>query len=90
MSTLFSMRANAASRRKRDLPHDPRKLSRKRKEARLSQRALAAATGCSNGHISMLEDGKHGASPAMLGRIADVLGCDITDLMPDEPDRIAS
>jgi transcriptional regulator with XRE-family HTH domain len=75
---------------KRELPHDPRKLIRRRRAAGFTQRGLALEIGCSNGHISMLEHGRHGASPPMLARIARACGCTITDLMPDEPSRIAS
>lgn len=67
-----------------DLTHDPRKLKLRRVAARLSVTKLAALAGCSKAHLSMLEDGQHGASPEMLGRFADALGCRITDLMPDE------
>jgi predicted transcriptional regulator len=67
------------------LTHDPRKLRRKRYEAGLSVTELAALAECSKAHVSMLEKGGlHSASPVMLRRFAQVLDCEIADLMPDE------
>ena len=34
--------------------------------------------------ISGLEAGKRGTTPETLGALADALGCDMTELMPDK------
>ena len=67
---------------------DPGKLRRKRIVGGLDQADLAERTGLHQTHISLLERGKRGTTAKTLGILADALGCDITDLMPDEkPER---
>jgi transcriptional regulator with XRE-family HTH domain len=61
---------------------DKDKLREKRIRARLTQSGLARKAGLHQTHIYLLEAGKRGTTPATLGLLADVLGCDITDLMP--------
>lgn len=68
---------------------DPDKLRLKRIRARMTRSALARRAGLHHTHISLLERGKRGTTPETLGVLADVLGCDITDLMPDETDVAA-
>lgn len=51
-----------------------------RAAARMSQSALAAATGLSNGYISLLETGQRRPSPAALEMLAAVLGTTVTYL----------
>lgn len=63
---------------------DPRKLQARRIRARLTGPALAERAGLCKATISALERGQRRGSLETLGLIADVLGCDITDLMPDE------
>jgi transcriptional regulator with XRE-family HTH domain len=65
-------------------PFDPDKLQAKRVMARLSRPALAKRAGLTQSHIWLLESGKRGTTPETLGILADVLGCDITELMPDK------
>jgi transcriptional regulator with XRE-family HTH domain len=65
---------------------DPDKLRLKRIRARMSRPALARRAGLHPSHVAFLERGKRGTTPETLGLLADVLGCDITELMPDEPD----
>jgi transcriptional regulator with XRE-family HTH domain len=65
-------------------PLDKRKLQMKRLRAGLSQRALAKLAELDPSYIRLLELGDRGPSPKTLNVLADVLGCDITDLMPDE------
>lgn len=68
------------------LTHDPVRLRRRRIRAGLTVRALAAQSGYSPAHVSMLESGEHhGASPTCLAKFAEVIGCTIDDLMPAEP-----
>jgi transcriptional regulator with XRE-family HTH domain len=71
--------------RDRKLNQDPARLRRRRLAARLNVTQLAAKAGCSLSYLWQLEHGSYSASADMLGRIADALGCDITDLMPPEP-----
>jgi transcriptional regulator with XRE-family HTH domain len=68
----------------RELSQDPRRLKRRRIVARMNQSELALKAGCSAPYLCELEKGTYSASPAILGGLADALGCDITDLMPAE------
>ena len=63
---------------------DKRKLRLKRIRAGLTQPQLAKIAQLHPSHISLMERGGRGASPRTLNTLADVLGCDITELMPDE------
>ena len=63
---------------------DRRKLQAKRIRARMTAAELARRIGVNRSFIPAVERGESGVSPATLGALADVLGCDITDLMPDE------
>jgi transcriptional regulator with XRE-family HTH domain len=62
---------------------DKDKLREKRIRARLTRPGLARKAGLHPTHIYLLETGKRGTTPETLGTLADVLGCDIADLMPD-------
>jgi transcriptional regulator with XRE-family HTH domain len=66
---------------------DPGRLRRKRIEAGLTQGALAAKAEISQAYMSMIERGTGSASAPVLGRLAQVFGCEIADLMPPEPGR---
>jgi transcriptional regulator with XRE-family HTH domain len=72
---------------KQDRPknQDPTRLRRRRVAARLSITELAAMAGCSVSYLWQLENGDYSASPELLGRLADGIGCDITEIMPPEP-----
>jgi transcriptional regulator with XRE-family HTH domain len=70
--------------RGRDLNQSPQRLRRRRVAARLSLTELADKAGCSAPYLSQLERGIYSASAEMLGKVADALGCEITDLMPPE------
>ena len=63
---------------------DKRKLRMKRIRAGLTRSALARLAGLHPSYIRLLELGDRGGSPETLNTLADVLGCDITELMPDE------
>lgn len=63
---------------------DPDKLRDKRIRARLTRPALARIAGLDSTHIFKLEKGVRGTTPKTLGALADALGCDIADLMPDK------
>ncbi|MCC9712039.1 helix-turn-helix domain-containing protein [Streptomyces sp. MNU76] len=64
---------------------DPGRVRRKRIQAGLNQTTLALKAGISKNHMSQVERGVTGASPRVLKQLADVLGCEIADLMPPEP-----
>lgn len=67
---------------------DKRKLRLKRIRAGLTQPQLARAANLHPSHISYMERGDRGTSPKTLNVLAEILRCDITDLMPDEkPER---
>ena len=59
-----------------------RKLRIMRVSADLRQSDLAERAGLHQTSISLLERGKRGTTPETLGVLADVLGCDIADLLP--------
>ena len=61
-----------------------RKLRIQRVSADLRQSDLAERAGLHQTHISLLERGKRGTTEETLGVLADVLGCDVASLMPDE------
>ena len=63
---------------------DREKLRDKRIRAGWSRAELARRANLHSTHIDMLERGLRGTSPKTLNVLADVLGCDITDLMPDK------
>jgi len=63
---------------------DKDKLRNQRIRARLDQPALAERVGVDKSFISAIERGIRGVSPQTLGTLADVLGCDIADLMPEQ------
>jgi transcriptional regulator with XRE-family HTH domain len=63
---------------------DKRKLRLKRIRAGLTQPQLAALANLHPSHISYMERGGRDTSPKTLNVLADIFGCDITDLMPDE------
>jgi transcriptional regulator with XRE-family HTH domain len=73
---------------------DSTKLRRKRIEAGMNASDLAKAAGYEASHIRLLERGKRSATPRSLGRIAEALGCPITDLLApgafDAPDSKAA
>lgn len=69
---------------------DPHELRRRRIEAGLSQTALAQQAGISKQHMSMVERGAAGASPDLMRRYAEILGCTIADLMPPKAKAAAS
>ena len=60
-----------------------RKLRIARVIADLQQDELAERAGVHQTFISLLERGKRGTTPATLAKLAEGLGCDIADLMPD-------
>lgn len=70
----------------RRLPQDPARLFRRRVRARLTQDQLAEKAGTSKSTISRLENGNAAAEVETLHRIAEALGCDVTELMPVEPE----
>jgi transcriptional regulator with XRE-family HTH domain len=58
---------------------DADKLRILRITKRLSQNELARRSGVSRSYISMIENKEKEPSLAVLGRIADALGCSIKD-----------
>lgn len=89
--TLVSMTVTRRSvNTRRPLNQDPVRLRRRRVAKRLSITELARIAGCSVPYLSQLERGLYSASPAVLGALADALGCEIADLMPPEKkDKVA-
>jgi transcriptional regulator with XRE-family HTH domain len=66
-------------------PLDVRRLKRLRTEKGLSQTALARKAGMTKQMLNAVESGRSHFSPASLARIADALGCEIKELLPEEP-----
>lgn len=65
-------------------PIDPRRLTRRRVEAGLSQNALAQRIGASKQLVSAVSLGKASFSPEALAKVAEVLDCQIADLLPED------
>lgn len=64
---------------------DPKAFRRRRIAAGLSVTDLAEKAGVSKSHLSGVERGTAGFSPKNLKAIADVLGCEVHDLLIPEP-----
>ena len=64
------------------LTQEPDRVWRKRVEAGLEQYELAAKAAIHPSKMSRIESGRLAAKPAELHRLAEVLGCHVTDLMP--------
>ena len=60
------------------------RLRTARERARLSTRDVAARAGVSAGFISQLENGKRGASVAVLKRISAAVGISVADLLTEQ------
>ncbi len=69
-----------------ELSQDPRRLRRRRIASAMTLKQAAAKIGCSESHLSELENGKWSARPATLASLADAYGCRVIDLMPREED----
>lgn len=59
-------------------------LKRLRKSADLSQEELAGRANVNRNYIGKLERKENSATTDMLAKLADVLGCDIVDLVAPE------
>ena len=59
------------------------RLRARRKSLGLTQRQLAELAGTDQSHISRLEQGRKGATTAMLHRIAQALGLSLAELLGD-------
>lgn len=59
-------------------------IMRMRQEKGITQAALAEAAGVSQPFIYDLERGHRGAKMETLEKIADVLGCSVSELYDDE------
>ena len=66
-------------------PQDPQRLQRRRIQAGLNRRELAAKVGVHKSYVGRLERGLASASPRLLKRFAEFFHCEIADLMPPEP-----
>jgi len=62
---------------------DPDKLRARRIRAGLDRPSLAARAGLNKSFISLIERGQRGVSVQTLHKFAEVLDCDIDDLMPE-------
>ncbi|MCK2214246.1 helix-turn-helix domain-containing protein [Actinomadura sp. ATCC 31491] len=70
--------------RRRALYQNPAAVRRHRILAGLTQMALAARAEVTDAHVSKIENGKSSVSPEVLARIANELGCKVTDLLAPE------
>lgn len=64
------------------LDHDPVALRTRRVELGRALSDVANDAEISKGHLSELERGTRNPSPGVLKRLAEVLDCATTDLMP--------
>jgi transcriptional regulator with XRE-family HTH domain len=74
------MPTSSRPRRKSPVSHKPEALEWARRRAGWRQAALAREVGISRSLLSEAEKGTRGLSPAMLIKLAEVLGCPITVL----------
>lgn len=58
---------------------DPAAILRRRWHAGLTQVELAQLAGISDGQLSKIENGKSGAAPGTLRKLAEALGCTVAD-----------
>jgi transcriptional regulator with XRE-family HTH domain len=70
--------------RRQPVLQDRERVRRKRIEAGLEQQQLAAKARISPQHMNAIELGNRSASPPVLRRIARVLRCPISELLPAE------
>ena len=63
---------------------DPQRLQRRRVEAGLNRKELAAKAGIHRSYVTWLEAGGRNASPRVLKRLANALNCEVADLLPPE------
>lgn len=66
-----------------DLLQDGETLRLRRIHAGLNQKDLADKAGLHQSHISLLESGDRSATPRTLARLADALGCKVSDLLAE-------
>jgi len=59
-------------------------IAQLRRKAGLTQSELAGKTGTSERHIRRLESGRYHVSGRLLQRLAQVLNCQVSDLMAPE------
>lgn len=71
--------------RQRHVPIDGERVRRLRIEAGYNQLQLAEMAGITGVHLSGIECGRSGPSPATAKRIAESLGVTIRDLLLAEP-----
>ena len=64
---------------------NPTKIRQWREFRDMTQAELGEKVGLSEGHISMLENGKRGYTQPTLEAIAKVLGCMVSDLIDHDP-----
>lgn len=83
-------RVNGQGGKNRSLSQEPRRLKWRRIAAGLTIRQAAAKAGVSMGTISELENGNYSATAPTLAALAKAYECEITDLMPDEPNGKAA
>ena len=73
------------------LLHNPAKFRRRRVLAGLTLAGLGQrAGGVSKGFIRELETGTRSPSPPMLKRLSEAMGCDMEELLADEPGGTAA
>jgi transcriptional regulator with XRE-family HTH domain len=72
------------------MPDLPTRIRRYRKAAGLSQIALARALGISGPSVNEWESGKSRPSIERLPDLAQILGCDVADLVENRPDPLAA
>ncbi|MFE9127001.1 helix-turn-helix domain-containing protein [Streptomyces sp. NPDC007148] len=64
---------------------DPQRLQRRRIQAGLNRKELAAKVGCHKSYVGRIERGLGNPSPRLLKQFAEALDCEIVDLMPPDP-----
>lgn len=70
--------------------HHPQRLKWRRVASGLSLTEAAKRAGCDKSHLSKAEHGVYSISVELLAQLARIYGCEIRDLMPDEPNGQAA
>jgi transcriptional regulator with XRE-family HTH domain len=75
---------------RRTFEHDPEAVTKARTDAGLTKTALAKELGCSLSLVSEIESGTRNARLPLLERMAELLGCETSELRHKDADGQAT
>jgi transcriptional regulator with XRE-family HTH domain len=62
-------------------------IQKLRRAAGLKQAEFAESLGCTRSNLSQIETGKTMATPVLIYNAADILGCSVSDIMPEKIEK---